>query len=106
MMTETCENVDHEIAAAWPDKWARANNPALRSRSKARNNLRKSWRGHKEWLAFKAANPTAACANCRYNTPMPNDGRSTCDVGSDFHGYSMIRDVSSVCTEHKARDND
>lgn len=93
-------DIDAAIAAAWPDRWARANNPALPNRSKARNNLRKRWREFVAHQEFVAANPTAACRNCAHCGAIPHsaNARNFCELDSDYYGYSVIDDLGSVCT--------
>jgi hypothetical protein len=93
---------DAAIAARWPGKWAHANDPKLRSRSKARNNLRKAYRAAVELDAFVAANPNANCGNCdnRLVNPTPGLTGLFCALGSDFHGYQRT-DATRVCAKYR-----
>lgn len=90
---------DAEIARVWPDRWARANDPTLRGRSKARNNLRKQYRKWRAQIDFMEANPTASCLNCQHRRKMPVDARFYCDLDSDFHGYAVLTS-NNPCVRH------
>lgn len=94
---------DEAIAKAWPDRWAIANDPARRNRSKARNNLRRLWKHHVELEQFKSANPDARCANCEHRSvnQMVLSGTATCDLDSDFQGYQRVDDAA-VCARWSA----
>lgn len=88
--------MDTEIAQSWPARWAKANDPRPGA-SKRRNNLRKAWQQHLAYQAFKDAHPDASCASCANRGRMPHDARMTCDLDSDFHGYSLVA-PEHVCT--------
>lgn len=95
--------MDALIAARWPDRWARANDPRLRNRSKARNNLRKCFRAAVAHDAFKAANPDARCSNCEHANANPTPGLSGlfCLLDSDFEGYQGTN-PDNVCARWSA----
>jgi hypothetical protein len=90
---------DAKIAALWPAQWAKANDPTLRRRSKARHNLRAAYDARLKFDAFKAAHPNARCGNCVSFKKMPDDSksRSMCEFDSDFHGYT-IATADGLCT--------
>lgn len=90
--------IDAAIAAAWPEKWAKANADRPGA-SKRRNNLRKSWAASQELAAFKAAHPHASCGNCDNHATHFSQG-DYCLLESDFHGLAVIRDISDVCARH------
>lgn len=94
---------DGDIARDWPDRWERANNPTLRGRSKARNNLRKAYRGWRAQIDFMRANPTASCLNCQHRKQMPLDTRFHCELDSDFHGYAVLAS-NNPCVRHQFMD--
>ena len=94
------EVTDAQIAAAWPERWQRANDPNLGNRSKARQQLRKAWRLSQEFASFKTANPKANCGNCQYLAITPHTKKMHCELDSDFHGYQLVQDETSVCTRH------
>lgn len=89
---------DEAIAIRFPLEWARANDPAKRGRSKARNNLRRRYRAIVELETFVSGNPSASCVSCVHSTSDPTPGIRglTCDLDSDFHGYQMVR-ADHVC---------
>lgn len=92
---------DQAVAERFPREWARANDPSLRNRSKARNNLRRRYRLAVEHEAFVAANPLATCAACANSTLNPGMVKGlACDLDSDFHGYQMV-DPAHVCTRFR-----
>lgn len=90
-------DLDAALAAAWPARWAKAND-SRPGASKRRNNLRKAWRAHLAFVAFKAANPEACCGNCDSFKPMPHDSRMQCEAESDFYGYQIVT-ADGVCTK-------
>lgn len=94
---------DAAIATRWPERWAKANNPALRNRSKARQQIRKAYAFALEFDAFVAAHPNAKCGNCQHFEPIPhsNKGQFHCSIESDFYGY-VIAKADGVCIKHKA----
>lgn len=80
--------LDAAIARRFPEEWRRANDPAKRNRSKARNNLRRRYRAAMEFDDFVLANPRAKCGNCANLLRNPGSLTGTyCDLDSDFHGY-------------------
>lgn len=92
---------DEAIEAAWPDRWAKANDPRPNA-SKRRNNLRKHWRNHVALTDFKATHPDARCGNCSHMGRVPHRtaahrDANFCELDSDFHGY-QITSPDSVCT--------
>ena len=91
---------DAAIAEHWPAQWAKANNPVLRNRSKARNNLRRQWRLAQEHQAFVAANPEAKCGNCAHCSTQ-HYKKPYCELDSDFHGYQLV-ELQDVCTRWEA----
>lgn len=95
---------DADIARDWPERWARANDPSLRGRSKARNNLRKAYRGWRALAEFMQANPTASCLTCKNRVKMPLDDRYYCAEDSDFHGYSVLTS-NNPCLNYSENDN-
>lgn len=93
--------LDAIIAAAWPERWGKANTGRLQS--KRRNQLRKAWRCHLELEALKAANPHAKCANCRHCADVPHTAhrpKKHCELDSDFYGYLLVK-PNHVCTRWK-----
>lgn len=90
--------LDDAIAEDWPERWAKANNG--HGQSKKRNNLRKAYKTHLAFLAFKAANPHARCGNCTEFKPIPvhANGGMQCELESDFHGYA-ITTANRVCVK-------
>ena len=92
---------DAAIAAKWPEAWAKANNPNLRNRSKARQQIRQRYRLSLEFAAFKQANPQAQCGNCKHFERMPHDTRMHCSIESDFYGY-QIAVAGGLCVKWKA----
>lgn len=98
-MTTDHDEIHAHIAALWPARWAKANDPALTKRGKARKRLRDAYIGMQQLAVFKAAHPTARCGNCAKFKRMPLDskGRSHCEADSDFHGYT-IADRNGICT--------
>ena len=99
-MTDEAKALDEAIAAAWPDRWARANAPRTGA-SKRRNNLRKAWKAHLTYQAFVAANPNARCGNCTHMKRVPHRtaahrDANHCELDSDFYGY-QITSPESVC---------
>jgi hypothetical protein len=89
---------DTQIAQFYPAEWARANDPRLSNRSKARNNLRRRYRLVQEHMAFVAANPEARCSGCAHSNLNPSSIKGlVCDLNSDFHGYQMVS-PDDVCT--------
>jgi hypothetical protein len=95
---------DAAIAAKWPEQWARANNPALRNRSKARQQIRQRYRLAQAFDAFKQANPDARCGNCGSFKPMPNDAKGAmhCEAESDFYGYQLAN-ANGLCVKWSAK---
>ena len=93
---------DAQIAASWPDRWARANDPSLRNRSKARNNLRKAFAYALRVDAIREANPDARCATCKHYEQMPHGERKHCSIERDFHGYLMTA-PDSLCDKFSER---
>jgi hypothetical protein len=91
---------DAAIAAKWPDAWAKANDPTLRNRSKARQQIRQRYRASLSFDAFKQANPSAQCGNCTNYLPMPHDSRMMCAAESDFHGYAVAK-PDGLCMKWK-----
>jgi hypothetical protein len=89
---------DAAIAAAWPDRWAKANADRPGA-SKRRNNLRKVWRAHLSHSAFVAANPDARCGNCANFKQMLFSEKHYCELDSDFHGYAITQ-ADGVCIRH------
>lgn len=100
-MTKAAAEVDAKIAKAWPNRWAKANDPNLRGRSKARQQLRRAWRRKLEFEAFKAANPDMSCFNCQHReknpTTMPEFDWH-CAMGQDGPWYSPITE-DRPCTD-------
>ncbi len=95
MMTEQERMaLDAEIAAKWPQEWAKANH-SRPGASKRRNNLRKRYRYVMELEAFVRENPTAKCANCRHMSTV-NYSKPYCELDSDFHGYQTVA-LDYVC---------
>lgn len=90
-------DIDAAIAATWPARWAKANDPTRRNRSKARNNLRKAYAHKVEHDRFVASNPSAACANCAHKWQPPHTIVLACQLDSDFHGYQTVSPIH-VCT--------
>ena len=86
---------DAAIAAKWPERWAKANNPSLPYRSKARQQLRKRYAVALEHKAFVASNPEARCSSCDHGEPYRDD--LSCQLDSDFHGYQIVH-PEYVCT--------
>lgn len=94
--------IDAAIAKLWPAAWARANDPRLRNRSKARQQIRKRYRDHVAYVEFRKSFPTAACKNCANRSePHLMPGKLACDLDSDFHGYQLV-DSENVCTRWRA----
>lgn len=91
--------IDAKIAALWPDKWAKANDPRLARRAKARNHLRSAYAAHVKFADFKARHPNASCGNCVNFKRLPHDtkGRHMCEADSDFHGYTIV-ERNGLCT--------
>jgi len=98
-MSDTQEQADARIAAAWPDRWAKANDPRPGA-SKRRNRVRRHWQLHCALEKFKKDNPTARCGTCANYQMMPLDDRRHCEVESDFYGYLMTK-PDSVCMKWK-----
>jgi hypothetical protein len=92
---------DAAIAAKWPVEWAKANNPALRRRSKARQKLRQRFAYGKQIEALLSRNPTAACANCDNFERVPNSDKMHCSAESDFYGY-QIASPRGLCLKWRA----
>lgn len=94
---------DAAIAERWPDRWAKANDPAKRNRSKARQQIRKAYADALAYDAFVLANPTARCGNCEHFEKVPHDtkGQWHCSIESDFHGYAIAK-ADGICTKWKA----
>lgn len=95
-------DIDAAIAAAWPERWSKAND-SRPGASKRRNKLRSQWRRAVAFEAFKAANPTAQCGNCNSFKPMPLDSRMHCEAESDFYGY-QIATSDGLCVKWRAKD--
>lgn len=94
---------DAAIAKLWPDRWAKANDPTKRNRSKARQQLRKAYANALAFDAFVAANPNARCGNCKHFEKVPHDSKGLwhCSIESDFHGYAITYD-GNRCIKWKA----
>lgn len=84
---------DAAIAELWPEAWARANDPNLRNRSKARQQIRQRYKFHLAMEAFQKAKPHARCGVCEHYEPVPHSssGKFHCSLGSDFYGYSIAK---------------
>lgn len=84
---------DTQVAARFPAEWARANDPALPNRSKARQKLRQRYRIAIATDAWRTANPGAFCSNCAHcSHPALRPEAFRCDLESDFHGDAIVRD--------------
>jgi hypothetical protein len=90
---------DAAIAARFPREWARANDPSLRNRSKARQQLRQRYRHQLALDALMLANPQARCSSCAHvrTDPSPGLKGTFCDLDSDFEGYARVA-PDFVCT--------
>ena len=97
---------DAAIAALWPEAWAKANNPALRNRSKARQQIRQRYKFHLEMDALQKAKPHARCGVCKHYEPVPHSsgGKFHCSIESDFHGY-QITTPDNLCLKFKGIPN-
>ena len=96
MTDEQRETLDTEIARAWPERWAKANEQRPGG-SKRRNNIRKAYLGAMEHAAFVATNPHARCSNCRHLGHKATLPKPFCELDSDFYGYQTVV-LDHVCT--------
>lgn len=94
MQSDTLD-MDSTIAAAWPERWAKAND-GRPGASKRRNKLRGYWRLHHAFETFKVANPNARCGNCDSFKPIPHNNKMHCEAESDFYGYQTVK-VDGLC---------
>jgi len=95
---------DAAIAAKWPEEWAKANDPTLRGRSKARGKLRKEYAYFLAIDALLARQPNACCATCDNFEPVPHSSKMHCSAESDFYGY-QIASPDGLCTKWRAQLN-
>lgn len=93
---------DLAIAAAWPGRWAKANDPSLPGRSKARQKLRQRYAQALKREAFIEANPHARCSSCAHSGGRQFTDALVCELDSDFHGYS-VTPPDYVCTRWSAK---
>jgi len=93
---------DAAIAAKWPDAWMKANDPARRNRSKARQQIRQRYAHAMAFEVFVAANPQARCANCDNAGSRHFETRPICELDSDFHGYQPV-DPDHRCARWRAK---
>lgn len=98
-------DIDAQIAARLPKEWAKENDPTLRNRSKARNNLRKRYKALIALEDLKAKHPEADCSNCVNASPWGPEQVMSCDLDSDFHGYRPIT-PEHVCYRWKGKRDD
>lgn len=73
--------------AMFPAEWARMETLT----GKRRSRLRASLRNRADYQAGMDALPAIArCGTCLHRDSYPGDGRPTCDLDSDFHGYQIV----------------
>lgn len=88
---------DEDIARDWPDAWARANDTTRPGASKRRNRVRAEYRKAKEFDAWRAEHPDAACSNCRHCDPCLHEpGRICCGLESTGGTYTLTT-PDNVC---------
>lgn len=88
---------DAAIADRWPERWAQANAPTRRNRSKARQQLRKRYAQTLAHEAFVEANPGARCASCDHCRRRALSAGLMCLLDSDFYGDRIVN-ADDVCT--------
>lgn len=79
---------NERAAAMFPADWARMEQMTGKRRSRMRATLRNR-ATYEDGLAALPA--LASCATCAHHGRYPTDNRMTCDLDSDFYGYTIVK---------------